>query len=70
MLAYRTEGENGAVISNGIKPFCKFLPARLPKKSCQHLKVALATCLCNDGRGIGNKIPEHLTTAIVNNLYE
>jgi hypothetical protein len=32
MPAYRTEGENGAVVNNAIKPFRKFLPARLPKK--------------------------------------
>jgi hypothetical protein len=70
MPAYRIEGANGAAISNGIKPFCKFLPARLPKKiadiymlHCQPVYVMMEA-------GIGDEIPEHLTTAIVNNLYE
>jgi hypothetical protein len=33
MPTFRTEqGENGSVTNNAIKPFCKFLRARLPKK--------------------------------------
>ena len=38
MPAYRTEGKNGAVINNAIKPFRKFIPTRLPKKIANFYK--------------------------------
>ena len=39
MPIFRTEGENGAVLNNAIKPFRKFLPARLPKKIADVYKL-------------------------------
>ncbi len=70
MPAYRTEGENGSVINNAIKPCRKFLPARLPKKIADIYKLHWRPVYVMMEEGIGNEIPEHLTTAIVNNLYE
>ena len=69
MPAYRTEGENGEVEHNAIKPFRKFLPARLPKKIADIYKLHWRPVYLMMEEGAG-KIPEHLTTAIVNSLYE
>jgi hypothetical protein len=71
MPAYRTEGENGSVLNkNAIKPFCKFLPARLPMKIADIYKLHWRPVYVMMEEGIGDEIPEPLTTAIVNNLYE
>lgn len=69
MPAYRTEGENGAVVHNAIKPFRKFLPARLPKKIADIYKLHWRPVYLMMELGIG-EIPEQLTAAIVNNLDE
>jgi hypothetical protein len=70
MPAYRTEGENGSVLNNAINTSRKFLPARLPKKIADMYKLHWQPVYVMMEEGIGDKIPEHSTTAIVNNLYE
>jgi hypothetical protein len=70
MPAYRTEGENGSVLNNAIKTFREFLPARLPKKIADIYKLHWRPVYVMMEEGVGDEIPEHLTTAIVNNPFE
>jgi hypothetical protein len=68
MPAYAIVGENG-VMYNSIKAFCKFLPSRLPNRIADIYKLHWRPVYQMMEEGIG-PIPEHLTTKIVNHLYE
>ena len=59
-----------SVLNNAIKLFRKFLPARLPKKIADIYKLHWQPVYVMMEEGIGDEVPGHLTTAIVNNLFE
>ena len=52
MPGFATEGENGVLEQRNIKPFRKFLPARLPKKASDVFKIHWSkTSVYHDGGG-------------------
>ena len=69
MPGFATEGENGVLEQRNIKPFRKFLPARLPKKASDVFKIHWRPVFTMMEAGVG-EIPENLTPEIVNDLYE
>ena len=69
MPAHTTVGENGEMIQNKIKAFRKFLPARLPRKLAEDYKLHWRPLFSMMEKGFGD-IPDLLTPAIVNNLYD
>jgi hypothetical protein len=66
---YTTTGENGVIERRNIKPFRKFLPARLPKRVSDVYKLHWRPVFAMMEEGIG-QIPENLTPEIVDDLYE
>ena len=69
MPDHRTVGENGELTHNKIKAFRNFLPARLPRKLAEDYKLHWRPVFATMEKGLGD-IPEVLTPAIVNNLYD
>jgi hypothetical protein len=69
MPGFTAEGENGIIERRNIKPFRKFLPARLPKKIADVYKIHWRPVFAMMEAGIGD-IPQNLTPDIVNELYE
>ncbi len=69
MPGYTTTGENGVIERRNIKPFRKFLPARLPKRVSDVYKLHWRPVFAMMEEGIG-QIPENLTPEIVDDLYE
>ena len=68
MPSYASVGENGAMIQNKVKQFQNFLPARLPKKLAEIIKLHWRPVYLMMEKGMG-EIPEVLTPEIVNNLF-
>jgi hypothetical protein len=69
MPGFAAEGENGVMEQRNIKPFRKFLPARLPKRVSDVYKLHWRPVFAMMEEGIG-QIPENLTPEIVDDLYE
>ena len=69
MPGYATMGENGVIEQSNIKPFRKFVPARLPTKIADAYKIHWKPLFSMMEAGIG-KIPPNLTPEIVNDLYD
>ena len=69
MPGYATVDENGIVQMRKIKPFRKFLPARLPTKIADVYKIHWKPLFSMMEAGLG-EIPPNLTPEIVNDLYD
>ena len=69
MPGYATSGENGVIEQSTIKPFRKFVPARLPTKIADAYKIHWKPLFSMMEAGIG-EIPPNLTPEIVNDLYD
>jgi hypothetical protein len=69
MPAHTTVSENGELTQNNIKAFRSFLPARLPRKLAEDYKLHWRPVFATMEKGLGD-IPEVLTPAMVNSLYD